>query len=193
MTLITIKSPWVGQDSSLSHPLEYYFSSLSMDTSKGRDHWTRAIISPGTDCQWTGQSKDPLKEKLFSYGDFKPYIWQLTFLQFFYYSICAFIETKLFQKSGNSLFLIITNFHNTQVDFQFEHLRRHADWFTERTSRAPSSVPLFETPPQIKHLAWLACQHVSVARFLRSVCPRIHWGGSKLSKFEHSDQDELIP
>ena len=44
-----------------------------------------------------------LIEKLFSYGDFKPFIWQLTFLQFFYYSICAFIETKLFQKSGNSL------------------------------------------------------------------------------------------
>merc|ERR1712131_169528 len=40
-----------------------------------------------------------LQEKLFSYGDFKPYIWQLTFLQFFYYALCAFIETKLFKKS----------------------------------------------------------------------------------------------
>lgn len=51
-----------------------------------------------------------LQEKLFSYGDFKPYGWHLTLLQFFYYSICAFVESKFKQNTERRIPLKIYTF-----------------------------------------------------------------------------------
>jgi len=44
-----------------------------------------------------------LQEFIFAYGDFKPYGWHLTLMQFAYYSIFGFIELQFKQNSGTNV------------------------------------------------------------------------------------------
>lgn len=47
-----------------------------------------------------------LQEWIFSFGDFKPYGWHLTLLQFFWYTIFGFIEQKLIFKAERKIPLL---------------------------------------------------------------------------------------
>ena len=44
-----------------------------------------------------------LQEFIFAYGDFKPYGWHLTLMQFAYYSLFGFIELQFKQNSGQRI------------------------------------------------------------------------------------------